>query len=61
MAENESNVDEGFKPIRPKFHFGAWLRLHGVDLITMVFMGALALGIFQACEQTVTTIMKLLY
>lgn len=30
------------------FRFGAWLRLHGVDLITMALMGALGLGIYEA-------------
>ncbi|ESK88402.1 lipid phosphate phosphatase 1 [Moniliophthora roreri MCA 2997] len=30
------------------FHFGVWLRLHGVDLITMALMGALGLGIYMA-------------
>ncbi|KAL0578448.1 hypothetical protein V5O48_003548 [Marasmius crinis-equi] len=32
----------------PKFSFGVWLRLHGVDLITMALMGALGLGIYEA-------------
>ncbi|KAF9264916.1 acid phosphatase/Vanadium-dependent haloperoxidase [Marasmius fiardii PR-910] len=31
-----------------KFRFGVWLRLHGVDLITMALMGALGLGIYEA-------------
>jgi len=55
MAEQhngENNMAEEFKPIRPKFYFWAWLRLHwhGVDLITLVLMGALALGVYRACE-----------
>jgi hypothetical protein len=29
------------------FHFGRWIRLHGVDLITMALMGALGLGIYE--------------
>ncbi|KAJ6513847.1 phosphatidic acid phosphatase type 2/haloperoxidase [Mycena vitilis] len=32
----------------PRFRFGAWLRLHGADLITMALMGALGLGIYKA-------------
>ena len=28
--------------------FGAWPRLHGVDLIAMLFMGAVSLGIYEA-------------
>ncbi|KAF7295248.1 RhoA GTPase effector DIA/Diaphanous [Mycena indigotica] len=31
-----------------KFRFGSWIRLHGVDLITMALMGALGLGIYEA-------------
>ncbi|KAJ7581014.1 phosphatidic acid phosphatase type 2/haloperoxidase [Mycena floridula] len=30
------------------FKFGTWLRLHGVDLITMALMGAVGLGIYEA-------------
>jgi hypothetical protein len=30
------------------FSFGAWLRLHGFDLITMALMGAVGLGVFFA-------------
>ncbi|KAJ7109121.1 phosphatidic acid phosphatase type 2/haloperoxidase [Mycena epipterygia] len=30
------------------FRFGTWIRLHGVDLITMALMGALGLGIYKA-------------
>ncbi|KAL0071623.1 hypothetical protein AAF712_001480 [Marasmius tenuissimus] len=30
------------------FKFGVWLRLHGVDIITMALMGALGLGIYMA-------------
>ncbi|KIK63855.1 hypothetical protein GYMLUDRAFT_162573 [Collybiopsis luxurians FD-317 M1] len=33
---------------RRPFLFGVWLRLHGVDLITMALMGALGLGIYEA-------------
>lgn len=33
---------------RPPFRFGAWLRLHGFDLLTMAIFGALALGIYFA-------------
>ena len=32
------------------FSFGLWMRLHGVDLITMALMGALGLGIYKARE-----------
>ena len=32
----------------PPFRFGSWLRLHGVDIITMALMGALGLGIYEA-------------
>jgi len=32
----------------PKFQFGSWLRLHGVDIITMAVIGAIALGIYFA-------------
>ncbi len=28
---------------------GIWLRLHGEDIITMALMGALGLGIYEAC------------
>ncbi|PPR04965.1 hypothetical protein CVT24_010423 [Panaeolus cyanescens] len=31
-----------------RFRLGTWLRLHGVDLITMALMGALGLGIYFA-------------
>lgn len=30
------------------FSFGVWLRLHGVDLLTMAAMGAIGLGIYEA-------------
>jgi hypothetical protein len=30
---------------RRRFHLGTWLRLNGVDLVTMALMGALGLGI----------------
>ncbi|KAL0947216.1 hypothetical protein HGRIS_013334 [Hohenbuehelia grisea] len=30
------------------FPIGVWIRLHGVDLITMALMGALGLGIYEA-------------
>ncbi|KAF5330479.1 hypothetical protein D9619_005984 [Psilocybe cf. subviscida] len=30
------------------FRFGAWLRLHGFDLITMALMGAIGLGVYFA-------------
>ncbi|KAJ7940904.1 acid phosphatase/Vanadium-dependent haloperoxidase [Mycena leptocephala] len=30
------------------FRFGTWIRLHGVDLVTMALMGALGLGIYEA-------------
>ena len=33
-----------------KFQFGPWIRLHGVDIITMACLGAIALGIYQAGE-----------
>jgi diacylglycerol diphosphate phosphatase / phosphatidate phosphatase len=33
-----------------KFRFGSWVRLHGVDIITMACLGAVALGIYQAGE-----------
>lgn len=29
---------------------GTWLRLHGVDLITMALMGAIGLGVYFACK-----------
>ncbi|KAJ7172737.1 phosphatidic acid phosphatase type 2/haloperoxidase [Mycena filopes] len=32
----------------PPFRFSTWIRLHGVDLITMALMGALGLGIYKA-------------
>ncbi|KAL5511450.1 hypothetical protein ACEPAH_4666 [Sanghuangporus vaninii] len=32
----------------PSFSLGLWLRLHGVDLITMALMGAVGLGIYEA-------------
>lgn len=32
----------------PPFRFVSWLRLHGLDLLTMAAMGALGLGIYQA-------------
>lgn len=30
------------------FRLGSWIRLHGVDLITMALMGAVGLGIYEA-------------
>ena len=30
------------------FKFGTWLRLHGVDLITMAVMGAIGWGVYFA-------------
>jgi len=30
------------------FSFGRWLRLHGVDIVTMALMGALGLGVYFA-------------
>lgn len=33
------------------FRLALWLRLHGVDLITMALMGALGLGVYFACER----------
>lgn len=30
------------------FRFGIWLRLHGVDIITMAVMGAVGLGVYFA-------------
>ncbi|KAF9009373.1 acid phosphatase/Vanadium-dependent haloperoxidase [Cyathus striatus] len=30
------------------FRFGTWLRLHGIDLITMALMGAIGLGVYFA-------------
>lgn len=33
---------------RSTFSLGLWLRLHGVDLITMALMGAVGLGIYEA-------------
>ncbi|RDB23993.1 putative lipid phosphate phosphatase 3, chloroplastic [Hypsizygus marmoreus] len=32
----------------PPFRLSAWIRLHGVDLITMALMGAVGLGIYEA-------------
>lgn len=32
------------------FSVGAWFRLHGLDLLTMAAMGALGLGIYEACQ-----------
>jgi hypothetical protein len=32
------------------FHLGTWLRLHGVDIITMLFAGCAGLGIYFARE-----------
>ncbi|KAJ3830435.1 acid phosphatase/Vanadium-dependent haloperoxidase [Lentinula raphanica] len=43
-----SNTNPQDRSKRGHFHFGLWLRLHGVDLITMAFMGALGLGIYEA-------------
>ena len=34
----------------------SWLRLHGVDIITMAVFGAIALGIYFAGEWTVMEI-----
>jgi hypothetical protein len=42
MSTNENSVTH------PKFSFTTWIRLHGVDLITMALMGALGLGIYEA-------------
>ncbi|KAF8162957.1 phosphatidic acid phosphatase type 2/haloperoxidase [Crassisporium funariophilum] len=32
----------------PPFRFGAWLRLHGFDILTMAVMGAIGLGVYFA-------------
>ncbi|KAF9050763.1 acid phosphatase/Vanadium-dependent haloperoxidase [Hymenopellis radicata] len=40
-------MSDSYRSAHP-FRFGSWLRLHGVDLITMAFMGALGLGIYKA-------------
>ena len=45
--ENLANGQQG-RPIGRPFRLSAWLRLHGVDLITMALMGALGLGIYFA-------------
>ncbi|PPQ68501.1 hypothetical protein CVT26_003440 [Gymnopilus dilepis] len=45
--ENLANGQQGGSIGRP-FRLSAWLRLHGVDLITMALMGALGLGIYFA-------------
>ncbi|KIY69591.1 acid phosphatase/Vanadium-dependent haloperoxidase [Cylindrobasidium torrendii FP15055 ss-10] len=34
--------------VHPPFRFVSWLRLHGLDLITMAAMGAIGLGVYQA-------------
>ncbi len=34
---------------------GTWLRLHGVDLITMALMGAIGLGVYFACKSHYST------
>jgi hypothetical protein len=35
-------------PGRPRFMFGRWIRLYGVDLLTMAAMGAIGLGVYEA-------------
>ena len=38
----------GARGTGPRFAFGHWIRLHGVDIITLALMGALGLGIYEA-------------
>ena len=47
-SKKSQDVDGGY--VRSPFSFGLWLRLHGVDLITMALMGAVGLGIYEARE-----------
>ncbi|KII88787.1 hypothetical protein PLICRDRAFT_54613 [Plicaturopsis crispa FD-325 SS-3] len=47
-TKNNVNVNNANRPGSAPFAFGAWIRLHGVDLITMALMGALGLGIYEA-------------
>lgn len=46
----ETTVQTNAVSRHPKFSARLWLRLHGVDLITMALMGALGLGIYEACS-----------
>ncbi|KAF6764679.1 prenyl diphosphate phosphatase [Ephemerocybe angulata] len=38
----------GSQTVRSPFRFGAWIRLHGLDIITMAALGAVALGVYFA-------------
>ncbi|KAJ3990053.1 acid phosphatase/Vanadium-dependent haloperoxidase [Lentinula detonsa] len=46
LFTNNKNTQAGGRG--DHFRLGVWLRLHGVDLITMALMGALGLGIYEA-------------
>ena len=43
-----ANTNSVANPRTRSFSLALWLRLHGVDLITMALMGAVGLGIYAA-------------
>ncbi|KAF9566234.1 acid phosphatase/Vanadium-dependent haloperoxidase [Agrocybe pediades] len=50
LAANQANNHHqgNGRAVRTPFRFGSWLRLHGVDIITMALLGAIALGVYFA-------------
>jgi len=47
LAGNHQQPGSG-RVVGTPFRFGSWLRLHGVDIITMALLGAIALGVYFA-------------
>lgn len=46
---NNKYGDSKHRSNRTPFSFGTWIRLHGVDIITMAIFGAIGLGVYFAC------------
>ncbi|KAF9533423.1 phosphatidic acid phosphatase type 2/haloperoxidase [Crepidotus variabilis] len=45
---DQTTVGNGRQPARGRFSIGKWIRLHGLDIITMAAMGAVGLGVYRA-------------
>lgn len=48
MAHQSELKTSTTAPRAGAFSFGTWIRLHGVDIITMALMGAVGLGVYYA-------------
>ncbi|TFK42938.1 phosphatidic acid phosphatase type 2/haloperoxidase [Crucibulum laeve] len=48
VNRNQNGRGAGSRVAGSPFRFGSWIRLHGVDLITMAVMGAIGLGVYFA-------------